>query len=66
MRTCGGYPGSEFYMSVDAQTFADWQIDYVKFDGCNSDVKDFDAGKQERHCRLCYMCVGAEFDTGLG
>ncbi|XP_064608971.1 alpha-N-acetylgalactosaminidase-like [Liolophura sinensis] len=44
VKTCGGYPGSEFYMPVDAQTFADWQIDYVKFDGCNSDVRDFDEG----------------------
>ena len=39
-KTCAGYPGSEFYMELDTQTFADWEIDMVKFDGCNSDVKD--------------------------
>lgn len=44
VRTCAGYPGSEFNLQLDAQTFADWGVDYVKFDGCNSDRHDFDAG----------------------
>lgn len=44
MRTCGGYPGSEFYLELDAQTFAAWGVDYVKFDGCNSDAADMDYG----------------------
>ena len=43
-KTCGGYPGSEFYLQLDAQTFADWGVDYVKFDGCNSDPRDMDFG----------------------
>jgi len=34
--TCGGYPASEGYEAVDAQTFADWEVDYVKVDGCGS------------------------------
>ncbi|XP_064606883.1 alpha-N-acetylgalactosaminidase-like [Liolophura sinensis] len=42
--TCAKYPGSEFYLSVDAQTFADWGIDYVKFDVCNSDSGDSNFG----------------------
>ncbi|XP_003743884.1 alpha-galactosidase A [Galendromus occidentalis] len=33
--TCRGYPGSMQYVSTDAQTFADWDIDMLKFDGCN-------------------------------
>lgn len=33
--TCGGYPGSEGYEEIDAHTFADWGIDYLKLDGCN-------------------------------
>lgn len=33
--TCGGYPGSEGYEKIDAHTFADWGIDYLKLDGCN-------------------------------
>lgn len=33
--TCAGYPGSEYHFQMDAQTFADWGVDYLKFDGCN-------------------------------
>jgi alpha-N-acetylgalactosaminidase len=36
--TCGGYPGSEGYLARDAQTFADWQVDMLKMDGCYSDL----------------------------
>lgn len=36
-KTCAGYPGSLYYMQLDAQTFADWHVDYLKFDGCNLD-----------------------------
>jgi alpha-galactosidase len=32
--TCGGYPGSQGYEEIDAHTFADWGIDYLKLDGC--------------------------------
>ena len=32
-QTCGGYPGSEGYEVVDAATFAEWEIDYLKQDG---------------------------------
>mmetsp|Transcript_16239 Transcript_16239/g.48275 ORF Transcript_16239/g.48275 Transcript_16239/m.48275 type:complete len:346 (+) Transcript_16239:1-1038(+) len=35
--TCGGYPGSEGYEELDATTFADWGVDYLKLDGCNID-----------------------------
>jgi len=42
-RTCAGYPGSgkDFY-EIDAKTFAKWEIDYLKFDYCNTD-KDIEA-----------------------
>eukprot|EP00092_Neocalanus_flemingeri_P054073 GFUD01063669.1.p1 GENE.GFUD01063669.1~~GFUD01063669.1.p1 ORF type:complete len:463 (-),score=122.22 GFUD01063669.1:352-1665(-) len=42
--TCGGYPGSLGHLEVDAQTFAEWGVDFVKMDGCNSDPKDMDVG----------------------
>lgn len=32
--TCGEYPGSLGYEEIDAQTFADWGVDYLKLDGC--------------------------------
>jgi len=34
-KTCGGYPGSYLYYDIDAQTFADWGIDFLKLDFCN-------------------------------
>ncbi|XP_062517061.1 alpha-N-acetylgalactosaminidase-like [Corticium candelabrum] len=42
--TCGGYPGSEDHLQTDAQTFAEWGIDMLKLDGCNSRVQDMDVG----------------------
>ena len=44
-KTCAGYPGSEFHMQTDANTFAEWEVDSLKFDGCYSDPKDMPVGK---------------------
>ncbi|GBP32619.1 Alpha-galactosidase A [Eumeta japonica] len=33
-KTCMGYPGSRNHLELDAKTFASWDVDYVKFDGC--------------------------------
>lgn len=32
--TCGGYPGSFGHEIQDANTYADWGIDYLKYDNC--------------------------------
>jgi len=32
--TCGGMPGSFGYEEQDAQTFASWAVDYLKYDYC--------------------------------
>lgn len=32
--TCGGYPGSLGYFQMDADTFASWDVDMLKLDGC--------------------------------
>lgn len=32
--TCGGKPGSYRYEEIDARTFAEWGVDYLKYDGC--------------------------------
>lgn len=32
--TCAGYPGSYGYEWIDAQTFAEWEIDFLKYDYC--------------------------------
>eukprot|EP01137_Pigoraptor_chileana_P037753 Opistho-2@35349 len=42
--TCAGYPGSENYLKIDAETFASWDVDALKFDGCNSEIKDMTLG----------------------
>ena len=35
VQTCAGYPSSYDHEFVDAQTFADWGVDYLKYDFCN-------------------------------
>ncbi|KAF2104468.1 glycoside hydrolase [Rhizodiscina lignyota] len=45
-KTCAGYPASIGYETIDAQTWADWGVDYLKYDNCNvpknwSDTCDF-------------------------
>ena len=45
--TCGGYPGSKFYLEQDADTFAKWGVDMVKLDGCYTNIEDMDYGKKE-------------------
>ena len=42
--TCGGYPGIMYHLETDANSFAEWGIDYVKLDGCYADIKDMDTG----------------------
>jgi len=34
--TCGGYEGSLGHEEVDAQTFASWGVDYLKYDNVSS------------------------------
>jgi len=35
-KTCAGYTASYGFEEQDAQTFADWGIDYLKYDYCNA------------------------------
>jgi alpha-galactosidase len=35
--TCAGYPGSLGYETQDANLFASWGIDYLKYDNCNNE-----------------------------
>ena len=32
--TCMGRPGSDLHETIDAKTFADWGVDYLKEDSC--------------------------------
>lgn len=45
--TCAGYPGVINHMELDANTFANWDVDYVKLDGCYADINDMNKGYPE-------------------
>ncbi|CAF1017728.1 unnamed protein product [Adineta ricciae] len=34
--TCAGRPGSFGYEDIDAHVYAQWKVDYLKYDNCNS------------------------------
>lgn len=36
-KTCGGHPGSRGHEYQDALTYANWGIDYLKYDWCNTE-----------------------------
>ncbi len=36
-KTCAGRPGSLGYEEIDAQTYAEWGVDYLKYDNCFTD-----------------------------
>lgn len=38
--TCGGRPGSKNYEFIDAKTYAEWGVDYLKYDWCNTEGQD--------------------------
>jgi len=37
LKTCQGRPGGAGYEDKDAQRYAEWGVDYLKYDWCNSD-----------------------------
>ena len=43
-KTCGGYPGSKGYEEIDAKTFEEWEIDYLKLDGCYNSGQGYPDG----------------------
>ena len=36
-KTCAGRPGSLGYETIDAKTYAEWGVDFLKYDNCNND-----------------------------
>jgi alpha-galactosidase len=49
-RTCGGCPASQDHEEIDAQTFAEWEIDYLKYDWCHAE--DTRANAEYRYARM--------------
>lgn len=76
-KTCAGYEGSYGHVEQDAQTFADWGIDYLKYDLCSGewfyDTRDtvlrsyYEMGKAIRETgrpMLYSLCEYGRFDVG--
>lgn len=43
--TCKKYPGSKFYLQLDAETFASWGVDMLKLDCCwAGSLEDLETG----------------------
>lgn len=45
--TCQRYPGSMGFLETDMKTFASWDVDYLKMDGCYSYPPEADVGYPE-------------------
>jgi alpha-galactosidase len=39
-KTCAGRPGSKDHETIDAQTYAEWGVDYLKYDWCHTEGQD--------------------------
>jgi len=51
-KTCAGYPGVLGNEESDIKQFVEWEVDYIKLDGCYSNVRDMDRGKITFYRRL--------------
>lgn len=59
--TCAGYPSSFDHEFVDAQTFADWGVDYLKYDYCNKPMHfQADAPLLYRKMAIALRATGRE------
>jgi len=39
-KTCAGRPGSKDHEAIDAKTYAEWGVDYLKYDWCNTEGQE--------------------------
>ncbi|KAM9305784.1 alpha-N-acetylgalactosaminidase [Gastrophryne carolinensis] len=71
--TCGGYPGTTLdTIKIDADTFASWEVDMLKFDGCYSNISDRALGYPKMSQALnatgrpiLYSCSWPAYEGGL-
>ena len=50
-KTCAGRPGSLGYEEIDAKTYAEWGVDYLKYDNCyNNGIPSLDRYPKMRDC----------------
>jgi len=51
-QTCAGYPGSLGHEQTDANDFAAWGVDYLKYDNCNNQSDGSLADYQKRYTAM--------------
>jgi alpha-galactosidase len=52
--TCAGYPGSYGHEQQDADLFASWGVDYLKYDWCNIPFSSFPGQSHEQVAQTLY------------
>ena len=57
-QTCGGRPGAQGSEALDAQTYADWGVDYLKEDSCHAKDDPADGFRQYRYMRDALNATG--------
>ena len=57
-QTCEGLPGSWGHEAADAQIYAYWGVDYLKYDFCNMNVRFFAIATLVQQVRLRISCNG--------
>ncbi|KFD47961.1 hypothetical protein M514_11138 [Trichuris suis] len=72
-KTCAGFPGSMDYLKLDAATFASWNVDMLKLDGCAVNVQLMAKGYPEMGLYLnqtkrpiVYSCSWPFYETYKG
>ncbi|KAI8927199.1 glycoside hydrolase superfamily [Entophlyctis helioformis] len=48
-KTCEGRPGSLYLEAIDAQTYADWGVDLLKYDNCANKVQISESANKRRY-----------------
>jgi len=59
VKTCAGYPGSFEYQFIDAETFAEWGVDFLKYDYCYK-PRDVDGKLLYRRMAMALKNCGRE------
>ena len=63
--TCAGYTASLHFENQDAKTFAQWEIDYLKYDYCNAPADSATAKKRYKAMADALLKSGREIAFGI-
>ena len=62
--TCAGRPGSAEFEEVDAKTFVQWEVDYVKTDASLGKHRGKDEERMKRSLEICDVSPHADVSKG--